>query len=188
MALRLVVDGRVVVQAVAFCTSDADVAVALAARAPMPARDSASQAVVSFVPSRNVVAAYLEEGVIRAEQARAAEEIAVHWHSVTRALHARCGFRAARSSPGLMPDHPSEAARTARYMAWANWAGQHGVTATATLVDVTLDVAVDGLSWRGVRAKRGVSNQRAKRLVQASLWQYAAAAGWVASRAAQQVA
>lgn len=183
MALQLVVEGRVVVQGEAFCTSDAEAARALSLRAVRALQQTAG--LVAFVPSRNVVAAYLDAGVLRPEQARAAEEIALHWHSVTRSLHARCGLYRERTAPGVAGDNPSEAARTARYSAWAAWAGVQAVLPTVTLVDVTLDVAVDGLTWRGVRAKRGIAQQRAKRLVQASLWQYALAAGWVEARIGQ---
>jgi hypothetical protein len=133
----------------------------------------------AFVPKRNVVALYLAEGVLRAEQVRAAEEIAFHWHAVTRALHARCALYAERLPRG--PDgecSTAEKNRTARYMRWADWANGVAVTPIASLVDVTLDLAVDGLTWRGIRTKRGIAQQRAKSVVQRSLWQYALLSGW----------
>lgn len=185
MALRLMVEGRVVQQADAYCMTDGEARRAMAAK---PAPRHAPADAVAFVPTRNVVALYHAEGVLRAEQARAAEEIALHWHSVTRALHARCALYAERMARGAEADHPSERGRTERYMAWAGWAGVQAVTPAASLVDVTLDVAVDGLSWRGVRAKRGVSHQRAQRLVQGSLWRYALLAGWAQERVGEQAA
>lgn len=185
MALRLTVGGRVVVQGAAFCMSDAEAADAAREGRARRARHNPEGAVVSaFVPTRNVIAGYLAEGVIRPEQARAAEEIGLHWHSVTRALHARCGLYAERTAASLPGDNTAEASRTARYSGWAAWAGLQAVTPAASLVDLTLDVAVDGLTWRGLRDKRGIGNQRAKRLVQASLWHYAVAAGWVDARKA----
>jgi hypothetical protein len=177
MGLKLMVRGQVV-QAEAFCMTDADVARTMAAKpAPRPVD------ALGFIPQRNVVATYLREGVLRAEQVRAAEEIATHWHAVTRALHARCALYAERMPRGPDGhDPPGLAARTARYNGWAIWANLHKVTATSSLVCITLDVAVDGLSWRGVRAKRGIAQQRARRLVQSSLWRYAVLAGWAEDR------
>jgi hypothetical protein len=174
MALRLMVEGRVVQQAEAYCMTDAEAARAMAAKPP-----PRGGVTVAFVPTRNVVAAYHQDGTLRAEQVRAAEEIAAHWFAVTRALHARCGLYAERMPRGAeAQDPPGLAARTARYTGWAEWANLQRVTPAASLVDVTLDVAVDGLSWRGVREKRGIAHQRAKRVVQASLWRYALLAGW----------
>jgi hypothetical protein len=143
-------------------------------------REAAAPA--GFVPKRNVVAGYLADGVLRPEQVRAAEEIAFHWHAVTRALHARCALYAERMPRGEDRDNPAEAPRTARYLRWAGWAGASAVTPAASLVDLTLDLAVDGLTWRGIRAKRGVAQQRAKLVVQRSLWGYALLSGWVEER------
>lgn len=178
MALRLKVEGRVIEPGAAYCMTDAEAARALASK-----RVVRSAEVVAYVPTRNVVAGYLADGVLRPEQVRAAEEIAAHWHAVTRALHARCGLYAERM-PKSVGDlvHPGDAARAARYRVWAEWAGTQAVSVSATLVDVTLDVAVDGLSWHGIRAKRRIGDVRAKRLVQASLWHYARAAGWIEQR------
>lgn len=187
MALRLMVEGRVVevAQSAPFCMTDGDAR--RWGEAGRARREALSPApVVAAVPTRNVVAAYLLGGVLRPEQARAAEEIALHWHSVTRALHARCGLYAERLPRGPDADaHPAEVNRTARYLGWAAWAGTIAVTPRISLVDLTLDLAVDGLSWRGMRARRGLSQQRARRLCQDSLWRYALMAGWADARLAE---
>jgi hypothetical protein len=181
MALKLIEAG-VVIQADAYCMTDAEVARAMAARpvrAPSP---------VVHVPTRNVVACYLAAGVLRPEQARAAEEIATHWFAVTRALHARCGLYAERLPRSPDGDHPADAPRTARYRAWADWAGAVEATPACSLVDITLDMAVDGLSWHGIRQRRGMGDHRAKREVQRSLWRYALLSGWATERATQHAA
>jgi hypothetical protein len=185
MALRLMVEGRVVEQAEAYCMTDAEVARVMAARRPPRLPPAEAPA---FVAQRDVVAGYLAKGVIRPEQARAAQEIAAHWYAVTRALHARCGLYAERMPKGPEQDHPADAPRTARYLRWAEWANTQRVTPAASLVDLTLDVAVDGLSWSGIRTKRRIGDHRAKREIQRSLWHYALGAGWVEERPAQRAA
>jgi hypothetical protein len=181
MALKLRVEG--VVQGEAYCTTDREAerarAAAFAKREAMRARSAEAPPAV-YVPRRDVLVAMLQDGRLRGEQVRAAREIAMHWHSVTRALFARGGLYAERMPGGAETvEHPLVQARTARYAAWAEWAGTQAVTPAASLVDLTLDVAVDGLSPWGVRLKRGISDVRAFRLLQRSLWQYALLAGWV---------
>jgi hypothetical protein len=193
MVLKLRAEGQVV-QGEAYCTTDRQAErarmAAFATRERQRVRGAEGEAQpVAYVPRRDVLVAMAQDGRLRGEQLRAGREIAEHWHSVTRALHARCGLYAERMPKGAeVAEHPLVQARTARYAAWAEWAGTQVVTPAISLVDLTLDMAVDGLSPRGVRAKRGISDTRALRLLQRSLWQYALLAGWAEEKTIAQVA
>ena len=176
MALKLTVE-----QAPAYCMTDAQAREAAEAGKARRQRARRPKGEGEAVPvsTVNQVAKLLHAGQFRAEHVRAAEEIAHHWYAVTRALHARSGLYAERIPRGAdVVEHPADSARTKRYLAWANWADVQAVTPAVSLVTLTLDLAVDGYSIEQIRIRRAVSHRLALRLLQVSLWGYAAMAGW----------
>jgi hypothetical protein len=180
MAIRLVVEGRVVEQGVAYVMPDGVAARAKAEGEVKREQWRASAKVQPFVTSRDVLGQMALDGRLPAVSYRAGQEIARHWHDVTRALFPRCGLYGERMPKGAEDgEAPGAVARTGRYLAWAEWAQTRAVTARATVVEITFDLVVDGLTCRGIRAKRGIGQQRALEVVRGSLWGYARLAGWL---------
>jgi hypothetical protein len=189
MAIRLVVEGRVVERGVAYVIPDA---VAARWQAEGEARREqwrVASNVQPFVTSRDVLGQMALDGRLPAVSYRAGQEIARHWHDVTRALFPRCGLYGERMPRSVeVLEAPGVAARTGRYLAWAAWAQTRAVTARATVVEITFDLVVDGLTCRGIRAKRGIGQQRALEVVRGSLWGYARLAGWLTDVEARNAA
>jgi len=129
---------------------------------------------VRRVMTRNPLEHLEEKGLLKPSERRAGEEIERVWHFRTAALlprTARLGERLDRGPSG----HEVSAGMIKacrRFNAWAEWAALEKLNPRVTLVDLTLDVAVDGMGIRQVADHRGCHQNRALRLLKLALWKY----------------
>ena len=172
---------RSVVQGAAYVMSEGEAA---RARAEGEARRRALNPHGQDAPVRvlqvSVIGRMAEAGHLRAEQVLAAYEIEAYWLAWTAAMLAGGGGYAERLDKGVsMAEPPGVRARAERYRAWATWAEAQTVKGSLTLLQLTLDVVIDGVALAELKRRYRLGADRPRPLVQVSLRHYAILAGWV---------
>lgn len=157
------------------------------------ARHAASRpaaATARRVLSRDPLERLHADGALPSASLRAGQEVAAVWHFRTAGLMPRVARFGERLDRGAGGDEvsPRMIAACARFNVWAEWAHRQPVNPRITLVDITLDVAVDGLGMQQLADRRGCDRIRGKRLLCLALWKYAELAGWLEEAESEKVA
>lgn len=111
---------------------------------------------------------------------QAALEIAAVYVATTAGLWAKTARYGERMPGGTTADwSDAMVAANRRYRAWLDMALQDRRAGTASVRDVVLDAAVDGLGLRQIADRRGMDQRTVEKVLRESLEAYAVMAGWM---------
>lgn len=178
--LRLMVEGRVVVQAEAFCMTDGDAARWGAEGAALRDQRNTGEGVRRPLrqPRLRVLERLAEEGRLRRIQLDAGLEVRAYWHGWLRAHGPTVSRLSDVPKGGEGADPPWLRNLGARFKAWAASASARRVRGDLTAQQLVEDLCIRDWSPFELRREYRISNARALRVVQESLLDYARLAGW----------
>ena len=180
MTLRMMIEGKVVVQGEAFCTTSNEAERWGSEGAALRDQRNTGEGVRRPLrqPRLRVLERLAEEGKLRRIQLDAGLEVRGYWHGWLRAHGPTVSRFSDVPRGGEAGDPPWLRNLGARFRAWAASAGERRVRGDLSAQQIVEDLCIRDWSPFELRREYRISNRLALRVVQESLLDYARLAGW----------